>query len=68
MPAADVLARYDDESVAIAERRVGNGRVLVLTTTLDPSWNALALEPAYLPLLQESLKYLADPTCRLDTG
>ncbi len=31
----------------------------MLTTTLDPSWNTLALEPAYLPLLQESLIYLA---------
>ncbi len=54
-----VLARYDDESVAIAARAVGRGRVLVLTTTLDPSWNTLALQPGYLPFLHEALKYLA---------
>jgi Mg-chelatase subunit ChlD len=54
-----VLARYDDEAVAVAEREIGRGRVLVLTTTLDPSWNTLALQPGYLPLVHESLKYLA---------
>lgn len=54
-----VLARYDDESVAVAEREVGHGRVLVVTTTLDPSWNTLALQPGYLPFLHEALKYLA---------
>jgi len=54
-----VLARYDDGNVAIAERRVGNGRVLVITTTLDPSWNTLAMQPGFLPLVHESLKYLA---------
>jgi hypothetical protein len=56
---ARVLARYDDEGIAVAERQVGNGRTLVLTTTLDPSWNTLALEPGYLPFLHEALKYLA---------
>ena len=54
-----VLASYDDDNVAIAERPVGRGRVLVVTTTLDPSWNTLALQPGYLPLVQEALKYLA---------
>ncbi len=54
-----VLVRYDDQSVAVAERMVGRGRVLVLTTTLDPSWNTLALQPGYLPFLHEVLKYLA---------
>lgn len=55
----DVLARYDDENIAMAQRRVGAGRVLVITTTLDPSWNTLALQPGYLPLVHEAFKYLA---------
>jgi len=55
----DVLARYDDDNVALAERPVGRGHVLALTTTLDPSWNTLALQPGYLPFLHEALKYLA---------
>lgn len=33
--------------------------MLVVTTTLDPSWNTLALHPGYLPLVHETLKYLA---------
>jgi Aerotolerance regulator N-terminal/von Willebrand factor type A domain len=57
--AADaILARYDDGAVALAERRIGRGRVLVFTTTLDPYWNTLPLQPGYLPLLHETLKYL----------
>ena len=54
-----VLARYDDENIAVAEREMGRGRVLVLTTTLDPSWNTLALQPGYLPFVHETVKYLA---------
>ena len=59
-PAADarVLARYDDGAVAGAEKRVGTGRVIVLTTTLDDSWNDFVVRPVYLPLVQQLVKYL----------
>ena len=53
------IARYDDGAVALAERRVGRGRVLVFTTTLDPHWNTLPMQPGYLPFVHETLKYLA---------
>lgn len=55
----DVIARYDNDAVAIAERRVGRGRVLVVTTTLDPYWNTLPMQAGYLPFLHTALKYLA---------
>lgn len=60
-PAADarVLARYDDGAVAAAERRIGTGRVIVWTSTLDDSWNDLAKRPVYLPLVQQIGEYLA---------
>ncbi len=60
-PAADarVLARYDDGAVAAAERRIGAGRLIVLTTTLDDSWNDLELKPVYLPLVHQLVRYLA---------
>jgi hypothetical protein len=60
-PAADarILARFDDGAVASAERRIGTGRVIVWTTTLDDSWNDLAKRPVYLPLVQQIAKYLA---------
>lgn len=59
LPDARVLARYDDGGVAVAERRVGAGRVLLLTTTLDDSWNDLELKPVYLPLVHQMARYLA---------
>jgi hypothetical protein len=40
-----VLARFDDGSIALAERRVGSGRVLVWTSSLDNFANDLALLP-----------------------
>jgi hypothetical protein len=58
-PDARVLARYDDGAVAIAERRVGSGRVIVMTTTLDDSWNDLPRKPVYLPLVHQMTKHLA---------
>lgn len=53
-----VLARFDDGGAALLERAVGDGRVLLLTTTLDRHWNDLALQPAFVPLLQQALRYL----------
>ena len=58
-PDARVLARYDDGGVAAAERRLGSGRIIVLTTTLDDSWNDLELKPVYLPLVHQLVRYVS---------
>ena len=66
-----VLARFDDGAVAAAEKRVGTGRVIAWTTTLDDSWNDLALKPVYLPLVHQLVKYLAryeQPSAWLTVG
>jgi hypothetical protein len=52
-----VLARFDDGAVALAEKRVGEGRVLLWTSTLDNFWNDLALQPVYLPLVHQMTRY-----------
>ena len=57
-----VLARFSDGSVALAERRVGLGKVLVWASTLDSFWNDLALKPVFLPFVHQVAKYLADYT------
>jgi hypothetical protein len=57
-PDARAIARFDDGGIAAAERRVGAGRVIVLTTTLDQSWNDLELKPVYLPLVHQLVKYV----------
>jgi len=54
-----VLARFDDGAVAAAERRVGTGRVIAWSTTLDNSWNSFALKPVYLPFVHQLVRYLA---------
>jgi hypothetical protein len=54
-----VLARYDDGTVAAAEKRIGTGRVIAWSTTFDDSWNDLARKPIYLPLVHQLVKYLA---------
>jgi hypothetical protein len=56
---ARVLARYDDGGVAAAERRVGNGRVIAWTSTLDDVSSDLAVKPVFLPLVHQLVRYLA---------
>ena len=53
-----VLARFDDGAVAVAERKVGAGRVIALASTLDDSYSDLPLKPIYLPLVHQLVKYL----------
>jgi hypothetical protein len=54
-----ILARFDDGGIALAERRVGAGRVLVWTSTLDNFWNDLALQPVFLPFVHQMARHAA---------
>ena len=54
-----MLARFDDGVVALAERRVGQGRVLVWASTMDSFWNDLALKPVFLPFVHQLARHLA---------
>src|SRR5262249_48719918 len=60
-PAASdrVLARFDDGGAAVVERRVGTGRVIAVTSTLDKSWNDVVIKPVFLPVLHLTGRYLA---------
>jgi Mg-chelatase subunit ChlD len=55
-----VLARFDDGGPALLERRVGPGRVLLWTSTLDLTWNDMPLKAVFLPFVHTLTKYLAD--------
>ncbi|MDQ3949359.1 MAG: BatA domain-containing protein, partial [Gemmatimonadota bacterium] len=59
MDTTAVLARFDDGGVALAERTVGAGRVLVWTSTLDNFWNDLALQPVFLPFVHQLARHTA---------
>jgi hypothetical protein len=65
-PAADaqVLARFDDGAAALVERRIGRGKVIVWTSTLDVAWNDLALKPVFLPFVHRVGANLAAYTQR----
>lgn len=52
-PNADILARFDDGSPAVVERRVGNGRVVVLALPLDNNAGDFPLQPAFLPFVRQ---------------
>jgi len=54
-----VLARYTNGAAAIVEARNGKGRLLLFTSTLDRDWTDLPIHPGYLPLMQQSVRYLA---------
>ncbi len=58
-PSRRVIARFDDGAVAMAERRIGSGNVLLWASTLDNYWNDLALKPVYLPFVHEIVRHLA---------
>src|SRR5262249_16443591 len=54
-----VLARFDDGAVAAAEKKIGAGRVIVWTSTLDDSWTDIGVKPIFLPLVHQLVRYLA---------
>lgn len=61
-----VLARFDDGAGALAERRVGRGRVLQFGSSLDGYWNDLPRQPVFLPFLHQLMRYVADYRERRD--
>ncbi len=60
-----VLARFDDGSVALAERTIGEGRVLIWASTLDAFWNDMALQPVFLPFVHNVTRHLGGQRERL---
>jgi hypothetical protein len=59
---AQVVARFDDGAPALVERRIGNGRVLLWTSTFDLHWTDLPLRAVFLPFVQRMATTLASYT------
>jgi aerotolerance regulator-like protein/VWA domain-containing protein len=59
-----VLARFDDGTPALVARRVGNGRVLLWTSSLDLQGNDLPLKAVFLPFVHRMVTALASYTER----
>lgn len=58
---ARVLARYTDGTPALVEERAGASRVLVFGSDLNYRWNDFPLQPAFVPFVHETIRYLASP-------
>jgi hypothetical protein len=56
---ATVLARFDTGEPALVERAAGRGRAVVFASTLDLSWNDLALKPMFLPFVHQLGRHLS---------
>jgi hypothetical protein len=54
-----VHMELDNGAPVLLERKIGKGHVLLFTSSLDTEWNNLPLQPFYLPLIHETLRYLA---------
>lgn len=58
-----VLARFDDpeQRAALVEKPFGDGRVLLLATTIDKEWTNLADRPVFVVMVMELIQHLARP-------
>lgn len=54
----DVLARFAGGAIALAERRVAKGTLLLFASDLDNRWNRFPLEPGFAPFIAETARYL----------
>ena len=66
---ARVLARWNDpaRSPSIVERVVGEGRVLLWTTTADRAGNDWPIEPSFVMAVREAVRGAARPTSMAHT-
>ena len=56
---SDVILSFDNGEAALLEKKIGKGRVLLFTSSLDMQWNNLPRQGMYVPLVHEMLRYLA---------
>jgi hypothetical protein len=56
---SEVLARFDTGAPALLERAVGDGRVMLWTSTLDLAWSDLPLKPVFLPFVHRVVRHLS---------
>ncbi len=53
-----VMAQLDDGTALLIDHTLGDGRVLLFTSSLDREWNDLPVMPVFVPLLAELSSYL----------
>lgn len=66
-PDSEVLLRYTDALPALLERRVGEGRVVLFTSSLDDDWTDFPLRSIFVSLVHQFARGLSG-TLLLDEG
>jgi hypothetical protein len=56
---ARVIVRLGDQTPLLLEKRIGEGRVLLLATGLDNLTNDFPQRPAFVPFIEQTARYLA---------
>ena len=63
------LVRLSNGAPLLVEKKLGKGRVLLLTSTADSAWNNLPLKTGYVPLVQSLVTHIAGgDTGSMDAG
>lgn len=57
----EVLMRFDSGDPLLLERAVGDGRTMLVTSSLDLGWSNFPLQGLYLPFVHETLSYMIQP-------
>jgi len=57
--AARVIVRLGDQTPLLLEKRIGEGRVMLLTSGLDNLTNDFPLDPDFVPFIEQTARYLA---------
>ncbi len=56
---ARVIVRLGDQTPLLLEKRIGEGRVMLLTSGLDNLTNDFPLHPSFVPFIEQTARYLA---------
>ena len=56
---ARVIARLGDQTPILLEKRIGEGRIILLASGLDNVTNNFPLDPAFVPFIEQTARYLA---------
>ena len=56
---ARVIVRLSDQTPLLLEKRIGEGRVILFTSGLDNLTNDFPLQPAFVPFIEQTARYLA---------
>ena len=54
----NVLARFAGGALAVGERQVGRGTLLLFASDLDNRWNRFPVQPTFAPFMVEASRYL----------